>query len=268
MKWHRRFLVLGLALALSVGVSCTTSDSTLTDAPVSQSGEQPSQHGVLDDLGGVVDDLGGVVDDLGGVVDSLLDPVDGAGDLVNDAPANPTNPVGGAVDGLGKIIDDAPEWVGSSGTLGGAVGGLGDAIGNAAGGAIGGVLAVTDLLTCTEQKYAITQKTIGSEGGRINVGTHSLVIPKGALRKKVEITAEQVPGSTNSVRFSPQGLRFVKSAKLSMSYKNCLVVLLPKRIVYTTENFKILEVLWSLDLFKKKTVEANIDHFSRYALAY
>jgi hypothetical protein len=94
------------------------------------------------------------------------------------------------------------------------------------------------------------------------------VIPKGALRKKVEITAEQVPGSTNSVRFSPQGLRFVKSAKLSMSYKNCLTVLLPKRIVYTTENFKILEVLWSLDLFKKKTVEANIDHFSRYALAY
>jgi hypothetical protein len=76
-----------------------------------------------------------------------------------------------------------------------------------------------------------------------------------------------MPGRTNSVRFSPE-LEFAKSAKLTMSYKNCLIVLLPKKIVYTDENLNILDVLRSLDLFNKRTVSAPIDHFSRYALAY
>jgi hypothetical protein len=53
-----------------------------------------------------------------------------------------------------------------------------------------------------------------------------------------------------------------------MTYNNCAVVLLQKKIVYTDEKLNILEVLQSLDLFRKKTVEAEIDHFSRYALAY
>ena len=75
-------------------------------------------------------------------------------------------------------------------------------------------------------------------------------------------------GRTNSLRFSPEGLRFEKPADLTMNYKNCLIVLLPKHIVYTDEKLKILEVLRSLDLFKKRTVSAPIDHFSRYAVAY
>ena len=70
------------------------------------------------------------------------------------------------------------------------------------------------------------------------------------------------------MRFSPEGLRFQKPAALTMSYENCLLVLLPKQIVYTTEKLKILEVLRSLDLFQKRTVSAPIDHFSRYAVAY
>ena len=130
------------------------------------------------------------------------------------------------------------------------------------------VLSVTDLLVCSAQPYAVTKKTIGPEGGKIDVGSHSLVIPSGALSKQTTITAEQLTGQTNSVRFSPEGLRFEKPAALTMSYKNCLVVLLPKRIVYTNENLKVLEVLRSLDLFNKRTVAAPIDHFSRYAVAF
>ena len=94
------------------------------------------------------------------------------------------------------------------------------------------------------------------------------MIPRGALSKKTTITAEQMTGRTNSLRFSPEGLRFEKPADLTMSYKNCLVVLLAEHIVYTDEKLKILEVLRSLDLFNKKTVTAPIDHFSRYAVAY
>jgi hypothetical protein len=231
MNWHRKFLVLGLALALLA--SCSAIDSTPTGVPVSEQAGQSSQL-----LGTILDDLGGVVDETG---DAL----------------------GGTVEDLTSVLDGGPQ-----GTLGEPLGELGEAIENTAGGAIGGVLAVTDLLTCKEQKYEVTQANIGPEGGVIEVGTHTLSIPKGALKKKTKIVAEQMPGSTNSVRFSPDGLRFAKSPKLTMSYKNCLVVLLPKSIVYTTEKFKILEILRSIDLFNKKTVTAPIDHFSRYAIAY
>jgi hypothetical protein len=102
----------------------------------------------------------------------------------------------------------------------------------------------------------------------LKVGSHSLVIPKDALSRNVAITAEQIRGSTNSIRFSPEGLQFQKPAVLTMDYQNCALVLLQKKIVYTTEKLKILEVLTSLDLFKKKWVSAPIDHFSRYAVAY
>jgi hypothetical protein len=200
MSWHRRFLVLGLSLVLLAGVSCTTSDSTLTGIPEAQPTEQPSYL-----LGDLVDDLGGeLIEGVGGVL-------------------------GGAVNAVGEI---------------------------------------TDLLTCTEQNYVSVTQTIGPSGGTIKVGEHTLLIPKGALTAKVKIKAEQMRGSTNSVRFSPEGLRFGKPGQLTMSYKNCVVVLLPKSIVYTTEKFKILEVLRSLDLFRKRSVTAPIDHFSRYAVAY
>ena len=141
-------------------------------------------------------------------------------------------------------------------------------VGDVLNGAVGTVLGVTDLLVCTSEPYAVARKTIDSRGGTIQVGKHTLVIPKGALKKKTTITAEQIPGRTNSIRFSPEGLRFEKPADLTISYKNCLLVLLQKHIVYTDEKLRILEVLRSLDLFGKRTVSAPIDHFSRYAVAY
>lgn len=199
MKWTHRFFVLGLILALSLTVSCTSADGPTS--PAVQTNEQQAYL------------LGNLFEG-----DGLL-----------------------SGDGLvGDVLD----------------------------GAVSGVLNVTDVLTCTSQPYQVTRKTIGYEGGTIQVGTHTLVIPRGALRKETTITAEQMPGSTNSVRFSPEGLQFESPAGLVMNYKNCLVVLLKKRIVYTDERLKVLEVLRSLDLFGSRTVTAPIDHFSRYAVAY
>ena len=148
--------------------------------------------------------------------------------------------------------------------LGGVVDGLGDALGST----VGGVLSITDLLTCKQQKYEVAEETIGPKGGTIEVGEHVLTIPKGALSRNVRIKAEQMRGRTNSVRFSPEGLKFARAAMLTMSYKNCVLVLLPKKIVYTDENLSILEILRSLDLSQKRTVSAPIDHFSRYAVAF
>jgi hypothetical protein len=259
MSWHRRFLALGLTVVLLVGVSCT-SDSTLTGVSETQT-QQPSpllgDLDLLDDpggtLGGAGDVIDGAVDGVGDVLDGILG---GAGNPVGTPTGNPAgNPAGNPVE---KPVGDAAE---------GLLGGLGKALGGTLGGAVSAAGDLTDLLTCSEQKYVVVQQTIGPNGGKIKVGEHTLEIPKGALTRNVKIKAEQMRGKTNSVRFSPE-LHFEKSARLTMSYKNCALVLLPKSIVYTTEKFKILEVLRSIDLFNKKRVTAPIDHFSRYAVAY
>ena len=124
------------------------------------------------------------------------------------------------------------------------------------------------LLACTPQKYLVRSEVIGPEGGKVEVGKHILSIPAGALSRDVRIVAEQITGPVNSVRFSPEGLRFARPAQLTLSYDNCTEVRSPKGIVYTSERLSILESLFSLDYPKYEYVTSPIDHFSRYAVAY
>jgi hypothetical protein len=150
----------------------------------------------------------------------------------------------------------------------GLIGDLTDGLTDFTGTVVGTLGNVTDVLVCSRLPYAKTTREIGPDGGVILAGRNLLVIPRNALSRRVTITAEQVPGSANSVRFSPEGLKFERPAVLTMNYENCLLVLLQKKIVYTDENLKVLQVLRSLDLFRAKTVTAPIDHFSRYVVAY
>lgn len=129
-------------------------------------------------------------------------------------------------------------------------------------------LSNLNLLSCSKQPYASTTKTIGTAGGTISVGTHKLVIPSGALATKVTIKAEQISGSVNSVRLSPEGLKFAKPASLTMSYSNCSSLTILKKIVYTDEQLRLLELIPSIDNVLKKTVTGSITHFSRYAVAW
>jgi hypothetical protein len=172
-----------------------------------------------------------------------------------------------AADTTGPVSNDqqpAPSF----GLIGDLTGGLTNTVGDLTGTVVGTLGSVTDLLTCSSQSYDSDSETIGPEGGIITVGKHSLLIPRGALSEPVKITAEQMRGKTNSVRFSPEGLQFEKPAYLTINYENCALVLVQKRIVYTDEQLKVLEVLRSLDLFRARSVSAPIDHFSRYAVAY
>lgn len=124
------------------------------------------------------------------------------------------------------------------------------------------------LLSCSPQQYVSVTKTIGAAGGTIVVGTHRLVIPAGALKRNYTIKAEQVRARVNSVRFSPEGLQFAKPAKLTLSYANCSPLMLLKRVVYTDELLRILELIPSIDNLRTKTVTGDIRHFSRYAVAW
>jgi hypothetical protein len=124
------------------------------------------------------------------------------------------------------------------------------------------------LLSCSPQPYAVRTQVVGVNGGTIYVGTHKLVIPAGALTRDYTVRAEQVTNRVNSVRFAPEGLQFAKPAKLTLSYSNCSPLLLLKRVVYTDELLRILELIPSLDNIKTKTVTGDIRHFSRYAVAW
>jgi hypothetical protein len=150
------------------------------------------------------------------------------------------------------------------GVVGGTINGVLDLTGNL----LSTLLNVTGLLTCQEQQYAVTSQTVGPQGGTVRVGKHTLVIPRGALRQNVRIKAEQMRGPTNSVRFSPEGLRFEKQAVLTLNYQNCQNVDVPKAVVYTTDGLVVREILRSLDVLRLRIIAAPIDHFSRYAVAY
>jgi hypothetical protein len=128
------------------------------------------------------------------------------------------------------------------------------------------------LLLCAPQVESTTTMTIGKQGGVISMGPHRLTIPSGALSGNVTISGTVVRGSVNSVRLEPHGLKFAKGkpATLRMSYSNCLLKDLPiaKKIAYTSEGLDLLAILKSLDLAAQDLVESQLDHFSRYAVAY
>jgi hypothetical protein len=215
---HRKLLVLGLALALTVGVSCTSVEFPLEN----QIGDLPTGDG------------GAVPTDTTGV-----EPTDTTG-------VEPT-------DTTGTVPIDTTEAVPTDTTA----------------------VVPTDtnpsevnLLACEPQQYAADVRVIGPAGGQLLVGNHKLTIPAGALSQEVAIVMEQIEGTVNSVRLSPEGLHFAIPAILSLSYKNCPTNWHYKRIVYTDESLNILELLLSLDFNKASQVKGLIYHFSRYAVAY
>jgi hypothetical protein len=139
----------------------------------------------------------------------------------------------------------------------------------------GGLLGTSllgQLLRCNPLPPAHAASVIGPGGGTLLVGPHKLVVPAGALSRTLTITADSPSDTVNSIRFEPQGLYFEAGhpARLTMSYANCplLPKVLPKRIAYTTDLLRILQLLLSLDNVLLQRVSADIAHFSRYAIAW
>jgi hypothetical protein len=127
-----------------------------------------------------------------------------------------------------------------------------------------------DLLPCPGTPEAEAQGEIGPEGGSLKIGPHRLVVPPGALDSVVLISAVAAADSVVSVQFAPEGLTFSRPAHLTLSYGACPVVspLLPKSVVSTTDALELLELLLSSDDVLHEKVSADLDHFSRYAVAW
>jgi len=126
-----------------------------------------------------------------------------------------------------------------------------------------------ELLRCKPRPFEGEVAIIGPDGGTLHIGPHELTIPKGALSQEELIVAEAPTSSLVDVDFFPEGLQFAKSAKLSLSYKECVVpVDLDLRLAYIGWGLRILELPPSVDLKDFSEVTGDIDHFSRYALAW
>ena len=126
-----------------------------------------------------------------------------------------------------------------------------------------------DLLRCKPRPFEGDAAIIGPDGGTLHIGEHELVIPEGALTERVVIWAEAPTSPLVDVEFYPEGLQFARSAKLTLSYKDCQVPTdIDLRLAYVGWGLRILELPPSKDFKDLSEVIGDIDHFSRYALAY
>ncbi len=130
---------------------------------------------------------------------------------------------------------------------------------------------LSGLLTCPVQPEWSDEEAIGPEGGTLRIGPHRLEIPAGALDSTVVITATAAADSAVSITFEPEGLTFNEPARLTLDYSHCPLIasLMAKRIAYTTDDLHdVLQMLHSNDDLFRRKVSANLDHFSRYAVAW
>jgi hypothetical protein len=126
-----------------------------------------------------------------------------------------------------------------------------------------------ELLRCEPRDYDADAAIVGPNGGTLHAGAHELVIPKGALTEEVLITAEAPTSSLVDLRFEPHGLQFQRPAELKLSYKGCVRPTATDLLVaYLGQGNQVLELPPSRDLRVDDEVDADIDHFSRYAIAY
>ena len=125
------------------------------------------------------------------------------------------------------------------------------------------------LLRCEPKPYDGDAQIIGPNGGTLNVGEHELIIPQGALDHEELLTAEAPTSSMVDVEFGPEGLQFLKPAQLTLSYKGCVRPTIAQFLIaYLGRGNQILELLPSTDKKLDDEVDAEVDHFSRYAIAW
>ncbi|HEX5972814.1 MAG TPA: hypothetical protein VFY85_12865 [Gemmatimonadaceae bacterium] len=124
-------------------------------------------------------------------------------------------------------------------------------------------------VSCGARRMIQASGTFGPAGGILTFGNSSLVIPGGALRDTVTISATQLDDGSSTVRFEPHGLHFYKPAGLVLDGTGCA---LPAdeapSIVYLGDAGEVLETIPAYYDPHWRTVAAPIEHFSGYAIAF
>lgn len=126
------------------------------------------------------------------------------------------------------------------------------------------------LLRCDPLAYTGAAQIVGPNGGDIRVGAHTLHVPRGALPWNAVITVEAPSGLEVGLEFSPKGVGFAQKLVLELDYKHCNVPdsLAPLRGAWVSDSGAVLEFPSSVDNRQGGTLSVELDHFSKYAVAY
>ena len=119
---------------------------------------------------------------------------------------------------------------------------------------------------CTTTGYGSVTRTIGTGGGVIVIGPHTLAIPPYALSRSTTITATAPAGPNLRIEFAPEGLQFARPTALRMSYSACANKPVLPRIVYVDDRLQLLEVLPTVNDLLSNAATAKLNHFSAYML--
>lgn len=118
-------------------------------------------------------------------------------------------------------------------------------------------------LNCSPSKTAYGSALIGPSGGVLQIGTHKLIVPAGALTKKVLISGTVPEGRPFQVDLQPHGLQFRKAAGLILDATSCTNV---PPIVYLIDQYTQTPPIPAIYSNWWKAIACPIWHFSGYML--
>ena len=132
------------------------------------------------------------------------------------------------------------------------------------------ILEPSALLRCDPLQFTGSASIIGPNGGDINVGPHTLRVPRGALPWDAVITVEAPTGLEVGIELSPRDVGFAEKLVLEIDYDHCTVsdTLPPLRGVWVSDSGAVLEFPPSVDDRQGRRLSVELDHFSKYAVAY
>jgi hypothetical protein len=124
-------------------------------------------------------------------------------------------------------------------------------------------------VVCAIRKPLASGGVFGPSGGTLVLGNSRLIIPGGALRDTVTITATTAGDSTSTVNFQPEGLQFRKPVGLILDSTGCTIEDgASPSVVYLAPDGTVLETIPAIYDPHWKAVAAPIEHFSGYAIAF
>lgn len=143
-------------------------------------------------------------------------------------------------------------------------------------------LAPSPLMRCDARKFEGEAKIIGPAGGEVKAGPHKLKIPAGALPWNSVISIEAPPALEIAIELSPKAVGFAVPLTLEVDYGQCAVPdSMPAfRGVFVSADGTVLEFRPAVDERQPqpgpgpgpgpgpKKLKIELDHFSKYAVAY
>ena len=117
---------------------------------------------------------------------------------------------------------------------------------------------------CVPKESSRGSAVIGPNGGVLEIGTHRLIVPAGALSERVLISGTVPEGKPFEIDLQPHGLQFRKAAGLILDATSCTNV---PEIVYIIDEFNLGPPIPAYYSAWWKAIACPIWHFSGYMIA-